>query len=390
MNPSANAWMPKLLSSLNQVNQLDYQDLRECGFIYGTNISTCFKRQASSTLKLSKEELAKINLVAALYSITQTCKTLDSSNFISHIVQFYSNLEAPKSKTLSWLKLNQSAESKLEQLIAKRVQTNSNILERNFSNILTNAFLNIDVETYYHDTIYGCDSLEFSRKFESSLTNIISIALHLKSKKTTTEHILIKLLESSLRYQSKAIVFSPKTEELQLDFLKTETSKLYIVDIACMAIFSDEKVEATELNFIYSLSKQLGLTTKHADLAIESIKLFIRNHRSEISYFNTSNPIKHFYDRTYRSTTTLLVRNKKRLINEIYESKELLILLSKSTHTELTSNEKRIVKQQLIDIFKSIPSLAIFALPGGGVLLPIIIKFIPKLLPSSFNENLND
>ncbi|MGB2087908.1 MAG: hypothetical protein ACPHVL_04655 [Psychroflexus salarius] len=101
MNPSANAWIPKLLSSLNQVDQLDYQDLRECGFIYGTNISTCFKRQASSTLKLSKEELAKINLVAALYSITQTCKTLDSSNFITHIVQFYSNLEAPKSKTLS-------------------------------------------------------------------------------------------------------------------------------------------------------------------------------------------------------------------------------------------------------------------------------------------------
>ncbi|MGJ8738309.1 LETM1 domain-containing protein, partial [Zobellia laminariae] len=41
----------------------------------------------------------------------------------------------------------------------------------------------------------------------------------------------------------------------------------------------------------------------------------------------------------------------------------------------------------LIDIFKSIPSLAIFLLPGGAVLLPIFIKLIPKLLPSSFDEN---
>ncbi|QSS97399.1 LETM1-related biofilm-associated protein [Psychroflexus sp. ALD_RP9] len=390
MNPSANAWIPKLLSSLNQVDNPNYQKLRECGFVYGTNISTCFKNQSISSLTLSKEELAKINLVSALYAITQTTTRIDSSNFTDFIVEFYSELEKPKTKPLSWFKLNQSPESKLESIIAKRVQTNSSVLERNFSNILTNVFLNIDVETFHHFTVYKSDCVEFSRKFESALTNIVSIALHFKSKKTSTEHILTKLLESSLRYQSKAIVFSPNVEELKLDFLKTLTSKLYILDIACMAIFSDEKVEASELDFIYSLSLRLNLTTKQADEAITSIKLFIKNHRDEISYFNTSNPIKHFYDRTYRSTTTLLIRNKKRLINEIYESKELLILLSKSTHTELNSEEKRLVKQQLIDIFKSIPSLAIFALPGGGVLLPIIIKFIPKLLPSSFNENLND
>jgi len=29
-------------------------------------------------------------------------------------------------------------------------------------------------------------------------------------------------------------------------------------------------------------------------------------------------------------------------------------------------------------------------LPGGSLLLPILIKFIPTLLPSAFNENLND
>ncbi len=40
-----------------------------------------------------------------------------------------------------------------------------------------------------------------------------------------------------------------------------------------------------------------------------------------------------------------------------------------------------------MDVFKSIPSLAIFLLPGGAVLLPIFIKLIPALLPSSFDEN---
>ncbi|MGO1751645.1 MAG: LETM1 domain-containing protein, partial [Psychroflexus sp.] len=110
----------------------------------------------------------------------------------------------------------------------------------------------------------------------------------------------------------------------------------------------------------------------------------------KIPYFNNANPIKNFYDKTYRSTSLLIIRNKNRLIKEISQSKELLILLKKSTHTDLSHDEKKIVKRQLMDIFKSIPSLAIFAIPGGSVLLPIIIKLIPTLLPSAFNENLEE
>ena len=51
---------------------------------------------------------------------------------------------------------------------------------------------------------------------------------------------------------------------------------------------------------------------------------------------------------------------------------------------------KKKVKKQLLDVCKTIPSLTIFLLPGGGLLLPILIKFIPQLLPSAFNENLED
>ena len=62
-------------------------------------------------------------------------------------------------------------------------------------------------------------------------------------------------------------------------------------------------------------------------------------------------------------------------------------LLAKSTRKELDKEEKKKVKTQLLDICKTVPSLTIFLLPGGSLLLPILIKFIPKLLPSAFNEN---
>jgi hypothetical protein len=86
----------------------------------------------------------------------------------------------------------------------------------------------------------------------------------------------------------------------------------------------------------------------------------------------------------------LIKRNKNRLVKEIIQSKELMILLAISTRRDLDEKEKKKVKNQLLDICKSVPSLTIFLLPGGSLLLPILIKFIPKMLPSAFNENLYD
>lgn len=82
----------------------------------------------------------------------------------------------------------------------------------------------------------------------------------------------------------------------------------------------------------------------------------------------------------------LLEKNKKILLKEIEQSKELIALIGKSTRASLTDEEKDKVKEQLLDIFKTIPALAIFLLPGGLILLPIAIKYIPNLLPSSFYD----
>ena len=62
-------------------------------------------------------------------------------------------------------------------------------------------------------------------------------------------------------------------------------------------------------------------------------------------------------------------------------------MISKSTITDLSKEEQKQLQEQLLDIFKTIPSLAIFLLPGGALLLPFVIKFIPKLLPSAFDDN---
>lgn len=83
----------------------------------------------------------------------------------------------------------------------------------------------------------------------------------------------------------------------------------------------------------------------------------------------------------------LLHKNKLRLYEELSQSKEAMRLIKKSTHTNLTEEEKQKVKTQLLDICKAIPAFAVFMLPGGALLLPLLIKLIPDILPSAFQED---
>ena len=84
------------------------------------------------------------------------------------------------------------------------------------------------------------------------------------------------------------------------------------------------------------------------------------------------------------------ITNKNILTKELKNNKELVYLLAKSTHKNLDEKERKHIKKQLIELCKTIPSLTIFALPGGSLLLPILIKLIPQILPSAFNENLEE
>ncbi|MDB4199109.1 LETM1 domain-containing protein [Polaribacter sp.] len=82
----------------------------------------------------------------------------------------------------------------------------------------------------------------------------------------------------------------------------------------------------------------------------------------------------------------LLHRNKLRLHQELSQSKEAMFLIKKSMHANLSEEEKLKIRVQLLDICKAIPALAVFMLPGGALLLPLLIKLIPDILPSAFKE----
>ena len=246
----------------------------------------------------------------------------------------------------------------------------------------------IDVLAFKKYLINNTISDKYLKKTEEIIVNIVSLALKTKETKTKYDDLLQKLFESSVRYTKFDRLGITALEDIDLSYFEDDYEKFYLIDIAAMALWNDAAIEKSEKEFLFQLATKLSVNTAFVEKSIEDMDCFLTKNKEQIPYFNFSNPVKHFYDQTTQNVHTLISRNKNRLILEITQSKELMVLLAKSTKRELNADEKKKVKNQLLDICKSIPSLTIFLVPGGSLLLPILIKFIPQMLPSAFNENL--
>lgn len=366
-----------------------YTNVRNTGFIYGHTVSFDVEKPIS-TKGWTSEEITKVALLNTLYGVFGLV-THDGNpkEFIEQTIRFYKQMNPEGFSLLKKMLPDSSASHKLEEMIDERVQTNDNIISKNFSHILTNALLFMDVLAFRQYLLHQEIPGNYLKKLEETIISIVSLALKTKSVKSNYDDLLIKLFESSVRYTKFSKVNIDTIEMLELDYFTSPIEKNYLLDIAGMAMWSDDVLEQQESDFLYRLAEFLEIKTEFATESITSIDTFIKHYRKEIPYFKYSNPVKHFYDQASQNVAVLITRNKNRLIKEISQSGELMKLLALSTTRDLDAKEKKKVKKQLLDICKTIPSLTIFLLPGGGLLLPILIKFIPKMLPSAFNENLD-
>ena len=72
---------------------------------------------------------------------------------------------------------------------------------------------------------------------------------------------------------------------------------------------------------------------------------------------------------------------------ELRETKEAAILVGKYFAQGLSDAEKSALWEQIKDVAKGTTLAAVFAAPGGALLLPFILKFTKgTLVPSSFKE----
>lgn len=391
MNPSASGWIEKFgylvkeqENSFEDFNGL-YGALKKTGFVYGINLK--IPRFIRPEHKLSEDEKAKINLLAALYFTYRfEVKHVEFDSFLEKVFLFYQDLGLSQISFLKKLFADNKTSAQLEKLLDSRVYLEDNVISKTFNSIITNSLLYIDVLTFKRYLNQSDHIEEYAENIEYIAMNIIYHALNSKEKNKSDDK-LAQLFESSLTYidSTKQNYDGSYRERIIGNFSSVENQ--YFLDIAALTIWEDQSINYLESAFIFGIGKDLGFDNKQTSRSLEEITSFFSKNSEMIPYLKDHNLALQFYDSMSKVVNKLILRNSKRLQKELSESKELVTLISKSTVKDLSAEERKKVQSQLLDIFKSIPSLAIFMLPGGAVLLPIFIKLIPKLLPSAFDDN---
>lgn len=165
-----------------------------------------------------------------------------------------------------------------------------------------------------------------------------------------------------------------------------ERSRERVLMHTLVAAWVDGRLQHEERLFVRSLSDALGVPQKKRARLERRVSEFVRRHREEL------NPLAHAAGFEAAGTpmpvrfARAIFENVDHLWEEIRETGDLAVLLARrASGQKLDEKETRRMKEQLADVAKAVPSLAIFTLPGGFVLLPILLKLLPfDLRPSSF------
>lgn len=391
MNPSAAGWINKFGQLVSKSPncyanfQELYNGLKKTGFVYGINTQVPHFIEAQHTL--SEDEKAKINLLTGLYFVyIIEEQSTHFESFVDTIFRFYKGLGIHQISFLNKILTGKKTSDQLEKLIDSRVYLEDNLISKTFNSIITNSLLFIDVLVFKRFLHQQVEIRKYAQNLEFIAINVTYHALNSKEKERNDER-LAQLFGASLTFidHDEQSFDGSYREKLLQNYSIWENC--YFLDIACLSVWEDNSIDYKESEFIYGIGHDLGFKKKQIARSLDEITSFFSQNVTNIPFLKDNNMAVQFYESMSKVVNKLILRNSKRLQKELSQSAELVALLSKSTLRDLNAAEKKKVQNQLIDIFKSIPSLAIFILPGGAVLLPIFIKLVPKLLPSSFDEN---
>jgi len=178
----------------------------------------------------------------------------------------------------------------------------------------------------------------------------------------------------------------PRPVEQVAAELHSAPMQRFMLTQVLLAALVDSRLETGEVAFVERLAGAMGVDAAHLAEVETEVESFYREHRDALAALRRAEAPEGLPHALTTRLESIVLDNLDRLLQEIRETRELAELLAKATAgTVLTAAEKAKVREQLLDLAKTIPALAIFAAPGGLLLLPILLKLLPfNLLPSSF------
>ncbi len=387
MNPSTSGWIKKYFTEEEKYSifQSKFPDnswkkVREIGFTYGI-IDTAKLPDIYLGFNYSQEELYKITYLQLLQkSYQEDSCDFNFEHFLQKLITFYELIIPHKKKRLSALFPTQNSYSKLEEIFTVRWKEHFFSQSKSNEFVLNSILLSIDVLAFEAYLNRNINPVLYIQYLLEKLTSLIVYFKERKKEKNDADIELITFLSKTITEESNSYnIGEPSLLENN-----------FIADFIIANSWSNDSKEIALHDFSALPFSKLAITDFEYKESCRCFLLFVEQQNYDYQYYRSTNLFGNIVKNSTSYIDLLLRRNVVRIQKEFQKNTVLMKLVFESTKRDLTKEEKKMVKKQTLEMIKTIPSLAIFILPGGSLLLPIILKFIPSLLPSSFNENKED
>lgn len=412
LSPGAKGWINKYFDLVEkevinltidrppELRKLHFMHLTlgESGITFGYPIDLIFAKELETREWTTREKLKLLLFEAQLFVYLQIHldEPFNKDAFLNKLYAFYHYHNASSIKKLLKMFSRPNREERIEEVLRDRTSIESNYFENKWwVNTLSNAFIYLDVILF--DDYVHWHREEAIKNYSSYAKNaLIALTLSAYSDGLVEKHekklFDVYLASANLDDESRDLVKSKfingaSFNDFSLYIPNHWLLKRFLFDLSALNIFSHQELMDKETKFLEELAVNLEVKEEEMEESFGMIENFVLKAQDKAEFLSNNSS----YEKVYRSLigrwTKVLERNKDRIAEELKESKELVSLVNKSRKKELTLKEKEAVKKQFKDIVRSIPALAIFMIPGGTLLLPIVLKVIPDLIPSAFREN---
>jgi hypothetical protein len=325
----------------------------------------------------NQEELSEIIL-----------KTLES---IGH---FYNNIFpelATPTKTLFGKR--KSALELAEKILDKRID-HTHATQGNFwATFFHNSLLFLDVFIFGQWIHTSADKIvaDFFRyereELRFSVVKVIAAASHANKdvayeEKKLFDYFIQSTNLSGERKREALKIFEEgiAVEDINLPSENSWILKKFFLEIGILTLWADKKVEQDELDFLKRFCHYLGLSDEDLENSMVAIEGFVLEHWNQLDFLQDKKDYLEVSDQFIRRIARITEKNKSRLIRAMQNNDQIPMLLKRARSNELTLDEKERVRQELIQVLKTIPTFGIISLPQKFLTLPILLKILPQTL----------
>jgi len=382
-----------------------YKRLQPTGIIYGHPLQ--LPNNFIETKDFPIKERMEVILLESLFSANlfhqQNNKPSESqlNKIVDDLNIFYNKLYPHLSKTSFFEKKAKNNVESLEKIIRKRVEVKKEWNIDFWRGFFQNILLFIDVIVYLEylksdRKLSSEDVQKINNDLQWNIIHLLSVIIKLSNKEATSDnnyfHYFIDSTSFSKEEKEKAnSSFNDSNIEKVYDFLEKDNwiIRKYFLELSLLSIWADHSVNLSEKKFFDELSIELKLNTTEIAASSLAIEAFVMNNWTKIHYLQSKQNYLVLSKRLTQRMKLISHKYVKEIKQEIEEDKELIHLLGVAQRRPLSIEEKNKVREQLIDILKTIPTFLILALPGSFLTVPVLMKILPKeVLPSSFDPNM--